>query len=95
MSVYVIGQIVIKDEVKWEEYKAQVPKSLEGFDATIVLRGKSVAPLEEQNEYTDIVVLEFPTLQKAKAWHSSAQYQQLIPLRKSAAKVVLKIYDAM
>lgn len=95
MSVYVIGQIIIKDEQKWEQYKAQVPQSLEGFDATIVLRGKSIEGLEENIEYTDIVVLEFSSLEQAKAWHSSTQYQALIPLRKSAADVVLKIYDAL
>lgn len=95
MSVYVIGQIIIKDEVKWEQYKAEVPHSLEGFEANIVLRGKTLETLEENLEYTDIVVLEFPSLQLAKAWHASPNYQRLIPLRKEAAKVVLKIYDAM
>jgi uncharacterized protein (DUF1330 family) len=41
------------------------------------------------------VVLEFDTLAEAKKWYSSSRYQTLIPLRKEAANVVLKIYEAM
>lgn len=95
MKVYVIGHITIKDMQKWEAYKAQVPKSLEGFNTSIVLRGKVFEPLDGNDEYTDIVVLEFSTHQEAKNWYKSANYQKLIALRKEAANVVLKIYEAV
>ncbi len=95
MKVYVIGHITIKDTKKWDEYKAQVPNSLEGFNASIVLRGKVFEPLDGNDEYTDIVVLEFATQQEAKNWYKSANYQKLIALRKEAANVVLKIYEAV
>ena len=95
MSVYVIGQITIKDMQKWEAYKAQVPKTLESFNASVVLRGKAVESLDGNDNYTDIVVLEFDTFAEAKKWYTSTNYQKLIPLRKEAANVVLKIYDAM
>ncbi|MGD9554215.1 MAG: DUF1330 domain-containing protein [Arcobacteraceae bacterium] len=95
MSVYVIGQITIKNSQKWEEYKAQVPQTLESFNASVVLRGNAVESLDGNDAYTDIVVLEFDTLAEAKKWYSSSRYQTLIPLRKEAANVVLKIYEAM
>lgn len=95
MKVYAIGHIAIKDAKKWEAYKSQVPQSLEGFDAKIVLRGKTVENLDGSDDYTDIVVLEFATHQEAKNWYKSANYQKLIALRKEAAHVVLKIYKAM
>ena len=94
MSVYVIGQIIIKNSQKWEEYKAQVPQTLESFNASVVLRGKAVESLDGNDAYTDIVVLEFDTLAQAKKWYSSTAYQKLIALRKEAANVVLKIYES-
>lgn len=94
MSVYVIGQIIIKNSQKWEEYKAQVPQTLESFNASVVLRGKAVESLDGDDAYTDIVVLEFDTLAQAKKWYSSTAYQKLIALRKEAANVVLKIYES-
>ncbi len=95
MSVYVIGQITIKNMQKWEEYKAQVPQTLESFNASVVLRGKAVESLDGNDAYTDIVVLEFDSFPEAKKWYLSTAYQQLIPLRKEAANVVLKMYEAM
>lgn len=94
MSVYIIGQITIKNSQKWEEYKAQVPQTLESFNASVVLRGKAVESLDGDDAYTDIVVLEFDTLAQAKKWYSSTAYQKLIALRKEAANVVLKIYES-
>lgn len=94
MSVYVIGQIIIKNSQKWEEYKAQVPQTLESFNASVVLRGKAVESLDGDDAYTDIVVLEFDTFAQAKKWYSSTAYQKLIALRKEAANVVLKIYES-
>lgn len=95
MSVYVIGQITIKNSQKWEAYKAQVPQTLERFNARVVLRGKAVENLDETDDYTDIVVLEFDSFSEAKKWYLSSSYQKLIPLRKEAAFVVLKMYGAM
>lgn len=92
MAVFVVGQIIIKDEQKWERYKASVPKSLEGYDASILLRGSKESTLEQAIEYEHIVVLQFDSLQTAKAWHTSNAYQELIPLRKEAATVSLSIY---
>lgn len=94
MSVYVIGQITIKDTKKWEEYKAQVPQTLESFNASVVLRGKAVESLDGDDAYTDIVVLEFDSFPEAKKWYSSTAYQKLIALRKEAANVVLKMYES-
>lgn len=94
MSVYIIGQITIKNSQKWEEYKAQVPQTLESFNASVVLRGKAVESLDGDDAYTDIVVLEFDTFAQAKKWYSSTAYQKLIALRKEAANVVLKIYES-
>lgn len=92
MAVYVVGQITIKDEQKWERYKARVPQSLEGYDASILLRGSKESTLEQAIAYEHIVVLQFPSLQAAKSWHTSNAYQELIPLRKEAATVSLSIY---
>jgi len=95
VSVYVIGQITIKNSQKWEEYKAQVPQTLESFNASVVLRGNAVESLDGNDDYTDIVVLEFDSFPEAKKWYLSSAYQKLIALRKEAANVVLKMYDAM
>jgi uncharacterized protein (DUF1330 family) len=40
------------------------------------------------------VVIRFPSVAQADGWHGSAAYQALVPLRQSAAEVVLTTYRA-
>jgi len=40
------------------------------------------------------VVIRFPSLEEADGWHRSPAYQALVPLRQSAADVVLTTYRA-
>jgi uncharacterized protein (DUF1330 family) len=41
-----------------------------------------------------IVVAEFPDMSALRRWHDSPQYQALVPLRETAAEVVLTGYAA-
>lgn len=95
MTAYVIGNITIKDEVKWIEYRDQVPATLVPWSGEIVLRGKNAVVLGGEHRHTDTVVLRFPDMASAKQWHDSAAYQALIPLRMQAADVDLVSFDAL
>lgn len=91
---YVVGHITVKDESKWAEYRSRVPATLAPWGAELVFRGKQVAALAGANPHADIVVIRFPDPGAVNAWHSSAQYQALIPLREEAAEVVLLSYES-
>lgn len=91
---YVVGQITVKDPDLWAEYRARVPETLAPWGAELVFRGQQVAVLAGQNPHADIVVIRFPTVEAINAWHASAAYQSLVPLREKAAEVVLLSYEA-
>ncbi len=95
MTAYVIGNITIQDEVKWIEYRDQVPATLVPWHGEIVLRGKNAVVLGGEHRHTDTVVLRFPDMASAKQWHDSAAYQALIPLRMQAADVDLVSYESV
>jgi uncharacterized protein (DUF1330 family) len=90
---YVVGQITIKDPLKWAAYRDQVPFTLEPWDAELVFRGRQRAALAGVNPHTDIVVIRFPNGAAADGWFKSEVYQALIPLREQAADVVLTSYE--
>jgi uncharacterized protein (DUF1330 family) len=94
MSAYVVGQINIIDPLKWKQYRDQVPGTLVPWNAELVFRGVKASNLALQNQYTDIVVIRFPTLDAAQGWFTSEAYQALIPLREAAAQVLLTSYEA-
>ncbi len=92
-NAYVIGHITVKDAAKWEAYRGAVPATLAPWGAELVLRGWNARVLAGEHAHTDVVVIRFPDRAAADGWHASPAYQALIPLRRSAADVVLVTYD--
>jgi uncharacterized protein (DUF1330 family) len=90
---YVVGHITVKDPEKWAEYRSQVPATIAPWGAELVFRGNLAATLDGNNPHSDIVVIRFPDLASANAWHASAAYQAIIPLRKAAADIDLLTYE--
>jgi uncharacterized protein (DUF1330 family) len=93
-SAYVIGHITVKDAEKWNEYRNAVPATLEPWGAELVLRGKLASILTGEHAYTDTVVIQFPDMNAINSWYASPAYQALIPLRGTAADVLLLSYEA-
>ena len=91
---YVVGQMTVKNETKWAEYRGQVLATLTPFGGELVFRGNQVRALFGECTHADIVVIRFPSLADADGWHNSAAYQALIPIRQEAADVVLTTYEA-
>lgn len=91
-KAYVVGQILVKDSEKWDEYRSRVPQTLEPWGAELVFRGTQAAVMANESTHPDIVVIQFPTMAAAQGWFSSSAYQALIPLRLQAADVTLLFY---
>jgi len=92
-QAYVVGQMTVKNETKWAEYRGQVLATLKPFGGELVFRGNQVKALSGECPHADIVVIRFASLADADGWHNSAAYQALIPIRTEAADVVLTTYE--
>lgn len=90
---YLIGHITVKDPGKWAVYLNKVPSTLEPWDAELIVRGKLCSVLSGSHTHTDTVVIRFPDLNTLNSWHSSPEYQSLIPLRQEAADIDLLTYE--
>lgn len=85
MKAYVIVDVTIHDPDRYEDYKKLTPASLLPFDGKFVVRGGRRETLEGAWDPQRIVVLEFPNVEKAKAWWSSAEYAPAKALRQATA----------
>lgn len=92
-NAFAIGHITVKNEAKWSEYRSRLPATLEPWGGEVMFRGRLVSVLSGDHQYTATVVLRFPDLQALNGWHSSPQYQALVPIRQEAADVVLLAYE--
>ena len=85
MKAYIIVDVKITDPVRYEDYKKLTPGSLEPFEGKFIVRGGTTEVLEGSWQPGRVVVLEFPSKEKAKAWWSSEEYAPAKALRQSAS----------
>lgn len=85
MPAYIIVEVEVTDPATYEDYKKLTPGSLAPFDGKFIVRGGAAELMEGDTEPQRIVVLEFPTMEKAKAWWSSDEYAPAKAIRQSAS----------
>ena len=86
MKTYIIVDVTITNPSMYEDYKKLTPPSLVPFDGKFVARGGQTETLEGDWQPGRIVILEFPSKQKAKDWWSSAGYAPAKAIRQAASK---------
>ena len=86
MAAYLIGQIEITDAEAYDDYRSQVPPTLEGRGVRFLVRGGDMQRLEGDWPYDRVVVLEFPSMEAARAWYDSAEYAGPKALRQGASR---------
>lgn len=85
MSAYVIVEVDVHDPVLYEEYKKLTPVSIAPYGGKFVVRGGETHTLEGDWKPKRIVVLEFPSLDKAKEWWDGPVYREARGIRQRAA----------
>jgi len=91
MAAYVIVEVEILNPVPYEDYRRMVPPSIEAFGGRFLARGGRAELLEGENPPKRVVVLEFPSLERAKQWWDSPEYRPARDLRQanSTARMIV------
>jgi uncharacterized protein (DUF1330 family) len=87
MTAYLIVETDITDPEQYEQYKAASPSAVAAGGGRFIVRGGELAVLEGDWNPTRLVVLEFESLEAAKAFYESPEYQAAIKLREGAANL--------
>jgi uncharacterized protein (DUF1330 family) len=85
MPAYVVVQIDIHDPQTYERYKELAPPSITAYGGRYIVRGGRTEVLEGDWQPSRLVVLEFPDLERARAWWASPEYAEAKALRQSVA----------
>lgn len=86
MAAYVILDINVVDATRYEDYKRLASASIAKHGGKYLVRGGKQEPLEGSFNLDRVVVLEFETAAKARAWWSSEDYSRAKDIRLAAAK---------
>jgi uncharacterized protein (DUF1330 family) len=95
MPAYVIVDVSIEDQKEYEEYKKLTPATIAAFDGKFVVRGGQTLTLEGDWKPGRIVVLEFPTVDRANEWWNSETYSEAKAIRQRAATTKMIIVEGV
>jgi uncharacterized protein (DUF1330 family) len=86
MAAYVIAEVSVTDPEGYEQYKPLAGASVVANGGTYEVRGGAVESLEGEPVSGRIVILRFDSLEAARNWYHSEDYQAALPLRNAAAR---------
>src|SRR5215510_14706946 len=91
MAAYVIMDVKVKDAVGYEEYRRAGSPSVPQYGGKYIVRGGRVGVVEGDSQPNRIIVIEFATVDQAKRWYNSPEYQAALKgrLRTADSKVII------
>ena len=95
MAAYVIADVDVTDPAGYDEYRKGVPATIAAHGGRYLARGGAVQVLEGDWIPRRAVILEFPSLERARAWYDSPEYRPLREMRARASDSRLVIIDGV
>jgi uncharacterized protein (DUF1330 family) len=93
MLGYVILELEIFDKNYLEKYKKLAPETIKNHDGKIIVRGGEQTVIEGNWNPERVVIIEFPSVKKAKEWYHSDAYQEASLFRHKASKTKILILE--
>ena len=86
MAAYVIAEIEVTDPATYEGYKRKAAEAVATHGGRFLTRGGRTEPLEGDWRPKRLVVLEFDSMESAKAWWASEEYADPKAMRQRSAR---------
>ena len=81
MAGYVIADVEVLDAQGYADYTRRVPATLESYGGRFLVRGGIAEAMEGDIQPHRLVVIEFSSVERARAWYSSPEYSAIVPIR--------------
>lgn len=95
MPAYLLVEVEIHDAAEYEDYKKLTPASLVPFGGRFVVRRGQAETLEGDGKPSRIVVVEFPSIEKARQWWNSPEYAPAKKLRQRIATTRMLLVEGV
>ena len=84
MSAYIVARVNVTDPGQYSRYTARTPDCVAAFGGRFIVRGGETATLEGPEFRDRMVIIEFPSLERAKEFYNSPEYTEIRALRAHA-----------
>ena len=95
MKGYIIAQINVKNDENYKEYLKNVTTIANKYGGEYIIRAGNFEIMEGKWEYKRNVVIKFPSIQKAREFYDSVEYQPIKKIRIDYSDSNLIIIDGI
>ena len=95
MPAYVVVEIAVHDAQTYERYKQLAPPSIAKYDGRYLVRGGATETLEGTWTPPRFVILEFPSMERARQWWASPEYAPAKALRQVSTHSMMLLVDGL
>jgi uncharacterized protein (DUF1330 family) len=84
VSAYVISEVEVRDRAAMEAYRALALQTIAQYGGRYLARGGAVEVVEGWPPVKSIIIVEFPSMARAREWYASPEYAEALKLRQTA-----------
>jgi uncharacterized protein (DUF1330 family) len=84
MSAYVISEVEARDAEAMEAYRFLAARTIAQYGGRYLVRGGASETVEGGPPAKTLIIIEFPSMARARQWYGSPEYAEALKLRRSA-----------
>ena len=94
-AAYLISESQVTDQALMDEYAEKAGPSVAAHDGVLIAATANVAHMDGMSKPPRIVMIRFPSMERAKEWYNSPEYQAVLPMRFRAANGSVYFVEAV
>ncbi len=84
MPAYVISEVEVRDQAAMQAYRTLAAQTIAHYGGRYLARGGATELVEGGPPPRTIIIVEFPSMARAREWYASAEYAEALKLRRTA-----------
>ena len=94
-SAYILANVQVTNPEQYEEYKKLSTIAMKAHGAEVCVRGGAVEVIEGDWTPNRVVLLKFPSVEKAQAFYDSTEYARAKKAREGAAVMRMVLIEGV
>ncbi len=95
MTAFLVSDVSVRDADAFQTYRTRAAASIMQHGGRYLARGGQIERLEGTWKPRNIIIVEFPSIEQARAWYRSPEYAFALEMRDKALSRNLILVDGI
>jgi uncharacterized protein (DUF1330 family) len=95
MPAYLVSDVSVLDPEAFQMYRTRAAAAIAEYGGRYLARVGAIEPLEGSWRPERIIIVEFPSIEQARAWYRSPEYAAALEVREKALSRDLILVDGV